>query len=110
LVSLCCRGTRIDFELPRLQEFGPQPAVEPHESIAARYEDRYSIAGHILLHPRVELIGSHPEIVDGNDLVVDVETGLVCRRPSPQLRHDKPAIVNFRDGCPPVFRCAARAF
>src|SRR4029453_17578125 len=38
------------------------------------------------------------ELVDGHNLVVDIETSLVCRCPSPDLRHEKPAVVIPCDG------------
>src|SRR6185503_20262369 len=64
-----------------------------HQLLAAGDEERDLVAGPVLLETVFQSIGAHAEVVDGENLVVDVEAGDVRRRIALHLRDDEAAVV-----------------
>jgi ribonuclease D len=95
-LSGCCQ--RIDLELPRLRGFRSENDVQANQTIAARHEQRHAVSGDVLLHSRIQLIGSNAEIIDREKFIVDVETRFVSGSPAPDLRYDEATAVDLRDG------------
>ena len=111
----CCSGVAFGIELepPGVVRLAAQHDVEAREPLAARDQQRDLLARPVLFEPAGELFGANAELVDRDDLVVDVDAGVVGRRAAPHLRDEQAPAVDARrhaepGPAPPDRRCARR--
>ena len=94
----CCSGVASGRGSRRQVSDGSRPSVTGirSELVASRDQQRHRAARGVLLEPSIQRVGADAEVVDGQDLVVDVDAGLVRRRAALHLRHDQAAAVVLR--------------
>src|ERR1044072_5747019 len=86
-------GGRTDFEPPPLGRFGAERHGNAQELLPARDQERHLVAGLVLLEAVLETIRAHAELVDGENLVVNVEAAGVGWRVALHRRDEEAAVV-----------------
>src|SRR5687767_3883511 len=95
------RGARVDLEPPLARGLRREREVETQELLAPRDEQRHLVTRLVLVEAVVPTVRSHPELVDPENLVVDVDAGLERRAVAANLRDHQPAgIVAGRESRP----------
>ena len=95
------RRVRNCFKPPVARRLDAEFELEPHQLVPTRDEQCHRITRCVLIEPRIELVGTHAEVIDRKNLIIHVQAGGVRRGLAANLCHHQTSAIIARGGAEP---------